>query len=224
MKRSYRAIVLTLLGGAAACGARSSGELVVDADTGTKMSTSTHTGALERSDTSSDADAHGVDRRAGEASAIAASLPAESDGESSLIGEERERDPRSDMIKIKVMVDARRQAHVIWGRKDFGLAPLEIERPRNSGPLDLVVVAPGYLPHHARAFTDRDDVVSLRLYSAAEAPQMLGYRSSDLPKENSKDQTKEQMKNQTKDQTKNLSKETTKKVAKEASPESPKKK
>jgi hypothetical protein len=220
MKRSYRAIVLTLLGGAAACSARSNGELVVDADTGTKMSTSTHTGALERSDTSSDADAHGVDRRAGEASAIAASLPAESDGESSLIGEERERDPRSDMIKIKVMVDARRQAHVIWGRKDFGLAPLEIERPRNSGPLDLVVVAPGYLPHHARAFTDRDDVVSLRLYSAAEAPQMLGYRSSDLPKENSKDSSKDQ----TKDQTKNLSKETTKKVAKEASPESPKKK
>ena len=63
----------------------------------------------------------------------------------SLVGEERESDPRSDTVKIKVIVDARRQAHVVWGRKDFGVAPLEIERPRNSGPLDLIVVAPGYL-------------------------------------------------------------------------------
>lgn len=93
-----------------------------------------------------------------------------------LVGEQAERDPRSDTVKIKVIVDARRQAHVTWGRKDFGVAPLEIERPRNSGPLDLIVVAPGYLSLHARALTDRDDTLSLRLYSTAEAPQLLGYR------------------------------------------------
>lgn len=99
----------------------------------------------------------------------------------SLVGEERDSDPRSDTVKIKVIVDGRRQAHVIWGRKDFGVAPLEIQRPRNSGPLDLIVVAPGYLPLHARALTDRDDVLSLRLYSAAEAPQLLGYRADAVP-------------------------------------------
>jgi hypothetical protein len=99
------------------------------------------------------------------------------DGDQPLLGEERERDPRSDTVKIKVVIDARRQAHVFWGRKDYGPAPLEIERPRDSGPVDLVVVAPGFLPHHARAFTDRDDSISLRLYTAAEAPQLLGYRS-----------------------------------------------
>jgi hypothetical protein len=101
--------------------------------------------------------------------------------DASLVGEERESDPRSDTVRIKVIVDARRQAHVTWGRKDFGVAPLEIERPRNSGPLDLIVVAPGYLPLHARALTDRDDVLSLRLYSAAEAPQLLGYRPEAVP-------------------------------------------
>ena len=99
----------------------------------------------------------------------------------SLVGEERERDPRSKTIKVKVVVDPRRQARVMWGSKDFGLAPLEIERPRNSGPLDLVVVAPGYLPFHARAFTDRDDVLVPHLYAPAEAPQLLGYRSSAVP-------------------------------------------
>ena len=112
----------------------------------------------------------------------ARSAPGVSDGDQMLVGEARERDPGSDVITIKVIVDARRQAHVIWGRKDFGAAPLEIQRPRNSGPLDLVVVAPGYLPHHARALTDRDDVIMLRLYTAAEAPQLLGYRSSDVPR------------------------------------------
>lgn len=117
------------------------------------------------------------------AAVAAAAEPAESSDaapdtsdEDSLVGEARERDPRSDTVRIKVIVDARRQAHVVWGRKDFGLAPLEIERPRDSGPLDLVVVAPGYLPLHARALTDRDDVLTLRLYAAAEAPQLLGYR------------------------------------------------
>jgi hypothetical protein len=98
------------------------------------------------------------------------------DEDGPLVGEERERDPRSETVTIKVNVDARRKAHVLWGRKDFGEAPLEIVRPRNSGPLDLVVIATGCLPLHARAFTDRDDKLSLRLYAEAEAPQLLGYR------------------------------------------------
>ena len=134
---------------------------------------STHTLVPEPYDAAAPPDSGGT----GESSA--ADAGAGDDG--SLVGEERERDPRSDTVKIKVVVDARRQAHVTWGRKDFGVAPLEIERPRNSGPLDLIVVAPGYLPLHARALTDRDDVLSLRLYSAAEAPQLLGYRPEPTP-------------------------------------------
>jgi hypothetical protein len=67
---------------------------------------------------------------------------------------------------------------VLWGRKDLGLAPLEITRPRGSGPLDLVVVAPGYLPLHVRAFTDRDDKIAPRLYAESEAPSLLGYHPS----------------------------------------------
>jgi hypothetical protein len=96
--------------------------------------------------------------------------------EEALVGEERERDPRSETVTIKVIVDARRKAHVIWGLKDLGEAPIEIVRPRNSGPLDLVVTAPGCLPLHTRALTDRDDKLVLRLYAEAEAPQLLGFR------------------------------------------------
>jgi hypothetical protein len=134
-----------------------------------EQSTSTHTGAP---------DADGADRSRSAAREQSASVAATDD---MLVGEERERDPHSDTVKIKVLGGDRRQAHVLWGRKDLGVAPLEIERPRNSGPLDLVVIAPGFLPFHTRAFTDRDDLISFHLYTAAEAPQLLGYRASEVP-------------------------------------------
>jgi hypothetical protein len=78
-------------------------------------------------------------------------------------------------VTIKLLAEAAKKAHVFWGRKDLGLAPLEIQRPRGSGPLDLVVSAPGFLPLHTRVFTDRDDVLSLRLYDADGARGLLGY-------------------------------------------------
>ena len=62
-----------------------------------------------------------------------------------------------------------------WGRKDLGVAPLEIVRPRGSAPLDLTVLAPGCLPLHTRVFTDRDDTLSLRLYTEREASGLPGY-------------------------------------------------
>jgi hypothetical protein len=87
-----------------------------------------------------------------------------------------------DKVTIKLSVDAHWKAHVFWGRKDLGVAPLQIERPRGSGPLDLVIVAEGALPLHTRVFTDRDSGLSVRLYAESEAPELLGYpRSFSLP-------------------------------------------
>jgi hypothetical protein len=91
-----------------------------------------------------------------------------------LVGEAPERDPRSETVTIKIITE-RRQAHVVWGRKDLGVTPLEIVRPRGSGPLDLVLVAPGCLPLHTRALTDRDDTITLHMYGEGEGPSLLGY-------------------------------------------------
>ena len=85
--------------------------------------------------------------------------------------------PTSETVTIKLVADPARKARVSWGRKDLGFAPLEIQRPRGSGPLDLVVVAPGALTLHTRVYTDRDDKLALRLYAESEAPNMLGYRA-----------------------------------------------
>ncbi|HZL17566.1 MAG TPA: hypothetical protein VFG23_07470 [Polyangia bacterium] len=87
-----------------------------------------------------------------------------------------------DKVTIKLSVDAHWKAHVFWGRKDLGVAPLQIERPRGSGPLDLLIVADGALPLHTRVFTDRDSGLAVRLYAESEAPGLLGYpRSFSLP-------------------------------------------
>jgi hypothetical protein len=88
----------------------------------------------------------------------------------------------SARVTIKLVVDARWKAHVFWGRKDLGLAPLEIQRPRGSGPLDLLIVAEQALPLHTRVFTDRDNSLAVRLYGENDAPGLLGYpRSFSLP-------------------------------------------
>jgi hypothetical protein len=88
----------------------------------------------------------------------------------------------TDRVTIKLWVDAHWKAHVFWGRKDLGVAPLEIQRPRGSGPLDLLIVADGALPLHTRVFTDRDSALPVRLYGESEAPSLLGYpRSFSLP-------------------------------------------
>lgn len=87
-------------------------------------------------------------------------------------------DDRADggaTVKIKLLADARRQAHVLWGRKDLGVAPLEIVRPRGSAPMDLTIQAADCLPLHVRVFTDRDDTLSLRLYTEREASGLPGY-------------------------------------------------
>jgi len=87
-------------------------------------------------------------------------------------------DDRADgggTVKIKLLADARRQAHVLWGRKDLGVAPLEIVRPRGSAPMDLTIQAADCLPLHVRVFTDRDDTLSLRLYTEREAAGLPGY-------------------------------------------------
>ena len=82
-----------------------------------------------------------------------------------------------DLVTIHVLVEPPQRGHVIWGAKDFGLGPVDIRRPRGSGPLDLLVRAPGYLTLHTRAFTDRDNTLSVRLVPEDEAARFPGYQA-----------------------------------------------
>ena len=71
-------------------------------------------------------------------------------------------------------------ARVMWGRKLLGTigprAPLVIVRPRDTGPLDVMILAPGYLPVQTRAHTFADNKVSVKLTTPEQKPTLWGYR------------------------------------------------
>src|SRR5262249_46175270 len=51
---------------------------------------------------------------------------------------------------------------VYWGRKLLGETPLILQRPLNSGPMDLVFKLDGYFPLHVRAYTYKNDTVVMK--------------------------------------------------------------
>jgi hypothetical protein len=88
-----------------------------------------------------------------------------------------EENPESPTVKLKLDVWPRTsKALVIWGSKKVGVAPLQFERPRHSGPVDVLVKADGYLDYHTRLYTDRDDKLVVRLVRANEAYSLLGFK------------------------------------------------
>jgi hypothetical protein len=74
------------------------------------------------------------------------------------------------------------KAMVFWGRRRLGMIaphqPLIVERPRDSGPLDVVVKAQGFLPVQTRAYTFADSKVSVKMTPPEQKKTLLGYREA----------------------------------------------
>jgi hypothetical protein len=89
-------------------------------------------------------------------------------------------------VRITLQTIPPRQAIVKWGKKSLGVIPaprpLIVVRPRDSGPLDLVIRMTGYLPVHTRAYTFSDSRVAVKLTPLAEKNTLFGYRE-ELPPE-----------------------------------------
>ena len=97
--------------------------------------------------------------------------------------EEREANPYSETVTLKLSVTPQVRAVVTWGAKQMarlspGSMDTEIGRPRGSGPLDLEIKAEGYMPYHTRLYADRSDKVGVRLYRVEEASGLFGYKRS----------------------------------------------
>ncbi len=85
-------------------------------------------------------------------------------------------------VRIQLFTVPPKKALVTWGKKPLGRIaqprrPLIIERPRDSGPIDLVVRAEGYIPVHTRAYTFSDSKIAVKLTQIAEKSTLLGYRA-----------------------------------------------
>jgi hypothetical protein len=86
----------------------------------------------------------------------------------------------ASVVRVLIQTVPPRKAQVRWGRKRLGIIPaprpLVIERPRDSGPMDLVIRASGYLPVHTRAYTFSDSRVVVKLTAPEDKSSLFGYR------------------------------------------------
>jgi len=72
-----------------------------------------------------------------------------------------------------------------WGNKKLGIikpkTSLTVERPRDSGPLDLVLTSQGYIPVHTRAYTFTNSVVLVKMTPLDKKNTIYGYREEIPP-------------------------------------------
>lgn len=93
--------------------------------------------------------------------------------------------PPSPNVKIVfTIIPSSKKAMVFWGKKRLGIiaphAPLVVTRPRDSGPLDVIVKSDGYVTVQTRAYTFADSKVGVKLTKNEEKNTLLGYRE-ELP-------------------------------------------
>jgi hypothetical protein len=83
-------------------------------------------------------------------------------------------------VKIVFRTFPGRRGVVMWGGKRLGFvdrdAPLVVERPRDTGPLDVVVRVTGYLPVHTRAYTFSDSNIDVRITPLDKKDTLYGYK------------------------------------------------
>jgi len=90
--------------------------------------------------------------------------------------------PISPNVKVVFQTVPPEKAMVYWGKRLLGIInripkrSLIIERPRDSGPLDVVVRSKGYLPVRTRAYTFTDSKVFVKLTPLEEKKKLFGYR------------------------------------------------
>jgi hypothetical protein len=86
----------------------------------------------------------------------------------------------SPNVTITITLVPSRMATVSWGKQRLGIikprGALVVKRPRDSGPLDLMIRATGCLPVQTRAYTFNDTKLAVRVTPLDQKATLLGYR------------------------------------------------
>lgn len=91
------------------------------------------------------------------------------------------RDKAKSKITLSFSTRPSVRARVYYGKKLLGTTPFEIQWPHDSGPVDVVVRAGGYIPVSTRAYTFRDDDIVVELTRPVDASRLLGYKKKIEP-------------------------------------------
>jgi hypothetical protein len=94
--------------------------------------------------------------------------------------------PLPATVKITITtVPTQKKVFVSWGKRRLGMLaphqPLVVQRPRDSGPLDLIITCEGYVPVQTRAYTFADSKLAVRLTPLDQKNTLLGYREEVPP-------------------------------------------
>ena len=93
--------------------------------------------------------------------------------------------PSKNVRIVFTVLPSTKKATVFWGKKKLGAigphAPLIVQRPRDSGPLDVVVRADGCVPVQTRAYTFEDSKVAVHVTPNDQKNTLLGYREEVSP-------------------------------------------
>lgn len=121
------------------------------------------------------------------AAAAQASLPAPADpaGAAAAAAEKaKDTAPATPNVRLVFKAVPPNIVTVTWGNKRLGIikpkAPLIIERPRDSGPMDVVYKSQGYLPVHTRIYTFTNSTLAVKLTPVDKKNTLYGYRE-ELP-------------------------------------------
>jgi len=93
--------------------------------------------------------------------------------------------PSPNVRIVFTVLPSTKKATVMWGKKRLGVIekgkPLIVARPRDSGPLDVIVRAEGCLPVQTRAYTFADSKVAVKVTPLDQKNTLLGYREEMPP-------------------------------------------
>lgn len=77
---------------------------------------------------------------------------------------------------VKLTFRSTPSANVYYGKKLLGSSPVTIRRRKDSGPVDVIFKAAGYLRMASRAYSWSDDTVHVRLTPISQAHTLFGYK------------------------------------------------
>ena len=79
-------------------------------------------------------------------------------------------------VELTIKTQPRMKAKVYHGKEYLGRTPMSLKWAKDTGPIDIVVRAGGYITVNSRLYTHRNDSVTVNMFKKDEAHLVFGYK------------------------------------------------